>query len=110
MSPLFPGILIHLRCQHDEKPRADHFSTILDEFDFSGHVLNEFVCNCALPYPEEDLPEVRKAAALTCCSIFRRDPVYFQGFNNVMEAFRDIIDKLLKCVLLTWMRQCDNLS
>jgi phosphatidylinositol kinase/protein kinase (PI-3 family) len=86
--------------------------TILGEFDFSGmlpagyyfakaftrvtgHVLNEFVRNCALPYLEEDHPEVRKASALTCCSVFRRDPICFQGSNNSIEIISDVIDKLL---------------
>ncbi|KAN0137000.1 atypical/PIKK/FRAP protein kinase [Lactarius tabidus] len=69
--------------------------TILGEFDFSGHVLNEFVRNCALPYLEEDFPEVRKAAALTCCSVFRRDPICFQGSNNSIDVISDVIDKLL---------------
>jgi FKBP12-rapamycin complex-associated protein len=62
---------------------------------FIGHVLNEFVRNCALPYLEEDFPEVRKAAALTCCSVFRRDPICFQGSNNSIEVISDVIDKLL---------------
>jgi len=61
----------------------------------SGHVLNEFVRNCALPYLEEDHLEVRKAAALTCCSVFRRDPIGFQGSNNSIEIISDVIDKLL---------------
>ena len=61
----------------------------------AGHVLNEFVRNCALPYLEEDHLEVRKAAALTCCSVFRRDPIGFQGSNNSIEIISDVIDKLL---------------
>ncbi|KAI0272361.1 atypical/PIKK/FRAP protein kinase [Gloeopeniophorella convolvens] len=69
--------------------------TILGEFDFSGHILNAFVRSCALPYLEEDQPEVRKAAALTCCSVFRRDPICFQGSNNSIEIISDVIDKLL---------------
>lgn len=86
--------------------------TILGEFDFTGmfpvgyqfleiftrvtgHVLNEFVRNCALPYLEEDHLDVRKAAALTCCSVFRRDPIGFQGSNNSIEIISDVIDKLL---------------
>jgi serine/threonine-protein kinase mTOR len=60
-----------------------------------GHVLNEFVRNCALPYLEEDHLDVRKAAALTCCSVFRRDPIGFQGSNNSIEIISDVIDKLL---------------
>ena len=85
--------------------------TILGEFDFSGtvlgsstpgdvypslgHILNEFVRNCALPYLEEDHLEVRKAAAQTCCSAFRRDPIGYQGSNNSIEIISDVIDKLL---------------
>ncbi len=52
----------------------------------AGHVLNEFVRNCALPYLEEDH---------LCCSVFRRDPIGFQGSNNSIEIISDVIDKLL---------------
>ena len=47
----------------------------LGSFDFSGHILNEFVRSCALPYLEDDHPDIRKAAALTCCRLFVRDPI-----------------------------------
>ncbi|KAJ7174943.1 phosphatidylinositol 3-kinase [Mycena crocata] len=42
----------------------------LGSFDFSGHVLTEFAQTNALPYVEDDAPEVRRAAALACCRLF----------------------------------------
>ncbi|KAK7686283.1 hypothetical protein QCA50_010507 [Cerrena zonata] len=69
--------------------------TILGSFDFSGHILNEFVRNCALPYLEEDNAEVRRAAALTCCRLFMRDPICYQASNHSIEIIGDVIDKLL---------------
>ncbi|KAJ6525906.1 phosphatidylinositol 3-kinase [Mycena vulgaris] len=42
----------------------------LGSFDFSGHVLTEFAQSNALPYVEDDVPEVRRAAALACCRLF----------------------------------------
>ncbi|KAJ7667024.1 phosphatidylinositol 3-kinase [Mycena rosella] len=42
----------------------------LGTFDFSGHVLTEFAQTNALPYVEDDAPEVRRAAALACCRLF----------------------------------------
>ncbi|KAI0064021.1 atypical/PIKK/FRAP protein kinase [Artomyces pyxidatus] len=67
----------------------------LGSFNFSGHILNEFVRNCALPYLEEDHPEVRRAAALTCCRVFARDSICYQGSNHSIEIISDVLDKLL---------------
>ncbi|EJF64386.1 atypical/PIKK/FRAP protein kinase [Dichomitus squalens LYAD-421 SS1] len=69
--------------------------TTLHTFDFSGHVLNEFVHDCALPYLDQDHPEVRRAAALTCCRLFVRDPICYQASNHSIEIISDVIDKLL---------------
>lgn len=86
--------------------------TTLGSFDFSGksnytvdiqllttilagHVLNEFVRNCALPYLENDTPEVRRAAALTCCRLFVRDPICYQASSHAIEIISDVLDKLL---------------
>ncbi|KAI0040710.1 atypical/PIKK/FRAP protein kinase [Auriscalpium vulgare] len=67
----------------------------LGSFDFTGHVLNEFVRNCALEYLEEDHAEVRRAAALTCCSVFARDSISYQASNHSVEIISDVLDKLL---------------
>ncbi|KAJ7026840.1 FAT domain-containing protein [Mycena alexandri] len=48
----------------------------LGSFDFSGHILTEFVQTNALPYVEDDAPEVRRAAALACCRLFGGTPAY----------------------------------
>jgi FKBP12-rapamycin complex-associated protein len=60
-----------------------------------GHVLNEFVRNCALPYLEEESSEVRQAAALTCCRLFDKDPICYQASNHSIEIVGDVLDKLL---------------
>ncbi|KAF7324662.1 Serine/threonine-protein kinase TOR [Mycena kentingensis (nom. inval.)] len=44
--------------------------TILGTFDFSGHILTEFAQTNALPYIEDDAPEVRRAAAGACVRLF----------------------------------------
>lgn len=60
-----------------------------------GHILNEFVRDCVLPYLSEDNPEVRRAAAETCCRLFVRDPIVYQASNHSIEIISDVIDKLL---------------
>ena len=63
--------------------------------DLTGHILNEFVRDNALPYLEEDHPGVRQAAALTCCRLFVKDPICYQASNHSIEIVSDVIDKLL---------------
>lgn len=67
----------------------------LGSFDFSGHVLNEFVRDCAIKYVEDDKPEVRKAAALTCCQLFVRDPICYQTSNHAIQVVGEVMEKLL---------------
>ena len=62
---------------------------------FLGHILNEFVRQCALPYLEDDNAEVRKAAALTCCELFIKDPICYQSSSHAIEVISDVLDKLL---------------
>ncbi|KDR80665.1 hypothetical protein GALMADRAFT_222261 [Galerina marginata CBS 339.88] len=69
--------------------------TTLGSFDFSGHILNEFVRSCALPYLEDDNPEVRRASALTCCRLFVKDPICYQASSHAIEVISDVLDKLL---------------
>lgn len=63
--------------------------------DLTGHVLNEFVRDNALPYLEDDNPAIRQAAALTCCHLFIKDPICYQASNHSIEIVGDVIDKLL---------------
>ncbi|OSX64010.1 hypothetical protein POSPLADRAFT_1065405 [Postia placenta MAD-698-R-SB12] len=67
----------------------------LRDFDFSGHVLNAFIRDCALPYLEEDNAGVRRVAAETCCRLFMRDPIVYQASNHSIEIISDVIDKVL---------------
>ncbi|KAH8902209.1 phosphatidylinositol 3-kinase tor2 [Coniochaeta sp. PMI_546] len=67
----------------------------LGSFDFSGHVLNEFVRDVAIKYVEDDDPEIREAAALTCCQLYVRDPIVNQSSYHALQVVADVIEKLL---------------
>ncbi|KAJ7429881.1 phosphatidylinositol 3-kinase [Mycena galericulata] len=67
----------------------------LGTFDFSGHVLNEFVRSCALPYLEEDNADIRRAAAITCCRLFVRDPIFYSSSSHAIQVISDVLNKLL---------------
>ena len=67
----------------------------LGSFDFSGHVLNEFVRDVAIKYVEDDDPEIREAAALTCCQLYVRDPIVNQTSYHAIQVVSEVIEKLL---------------
>ncbi|KAH8586165.1 phosphatidylinositol 3-kinase-like protein tor2 [Bisporella sp. PMI_857] len=67
----------------------------LGSFDFSGHVLNEFVRDVAIKYVEDDNPDIREAAALTCCQLYVRDPIVNQTSYHAIQVVSDVIEKLL---------------
>ncbi|KAI1098365.1 FAT-domain-containing protein [Jackrogersella minutella] len=67
----------------------------LGSFDFSGHILNEFVRDVAIKYVEYDDPEIREAAALTCCQLYVRDPIVNQTSYHALQVVGDVIEKLL---------------
>ncbi|KAG5980720.1 hypothetical protein E4U55_003721 [Claviceps digitariae] len=67
----------------------------LGSFDFSGHVLNEFVRDVAVKYVEDEDPEIREAAALTCCQLYIRDPIVNQTSYHSLQVVGDVIEKLL---------------
>jgi FKBP12-rapamycin complex-associated protein len=67
----------------------------LGSFDFTGHVLNEFVRDVAIRYVEADNSEIRKRAALTCCQLFVKDPIVHQTSTHATKVVGDIIEKLL---------------
>ncbi|KAF4581337.1 phosphatidylinositol kinase- protein kinase tor1 [Pleurotus pulmonarius] len=69
--------------------------TTLGEFDFGGHVLSDLVRICAMPYLESDSPQVRQAAAVTCCRLFVEDPICYQASNRAIETLSDVLEKLL---------------
>ena len=67
----------------------------LGSFDFSGHVLNEFVRDVAIKYVEDDNPDIREAAALTCCQLYVRDPIVNQTSHHALQVVSEVIEKLL---------------
>ena len=67
----------------------------LGSFDFSGHILNEFVRDVAISYVENDNAEIRKASALTCCQLFVHDPIINQTSTHSIQVVNEVIDKLL---------------
>ncbi|RKF83441.1 Serine/threonine-protein kinase tor2 [Golovinomyces cichoracearum] len=67
----------------------------LGSFEFSGHVLNEFVRDVAIKYVEDENPEIREAAALTCCQLYVKDPVINQTSYHAIQVVSDVIEKLL---------------
>ncbi|KAI8819891.1 armadillo-type protein [Fimicolochytrium jonesii] len=69
--------------------------TTLGGFDFAGYMLHELIRECAVSYLEDDNPEVRKAAALTCCQLLGRDPICYQTSNHAIQVVGDILEKLL---------------
>ncbi|KAK8146497.1 phosphatidylinositol kinase- protein kinase tor1 [Beauveria asiatica] len=67
----------------------------LGSFDFTGHILNEFVRDVAIKYVEDEDPEIRAAAALTCCQLYVRDPIVNQTSYHALQVVGDVIEKLL---------------
>lgn len=60
-----------------------------------GHVLNEFVRDTALRYVDNNNPVIRKAAALTCCQIYIRDPIIHQTSFHAMRVVGEVVERLL---------------
>ncbi|KAH6692211.1 phosphatidylinositol 3-kinase tor2 [Plectosphaerella plurivora] len=67
----------------------------LGSFDFSGHVLNEFVRDVAIKYVEDEDHEIREAAALTCCQLYVSDPIVNQTSHYALQVVGDVIERLL---------------
>ena len=71
----------------------------LGSFDFKGHMLNEFVRDVALRYIKNPRPEIRKAAALTCCQIYVQDPIIQQTSFHAIGVVRQVISQLLSAAI-----------
>jgi FKBP12-rapamycin complex-associated protein len=48
-----------------------------------------------MKYVEDDNTEVRKAAALTCCQLFVRDPICYQTSNHAIQVVGEVMERLL---------------
>src|SRR5215471_9326887 len=53
---------------------------------YIGHVLNEFVRDVAITFVDNDNPEIRKAAVLTCCQLFVHDPIINQTSGHSIQV------------------------
>ncbi len=49
----------------------------------------------AIQYVNDDHPEIRKAAALTSCQLFVRDPIVHQTSVHAIQVVSDVMEKLL---------------
>lgn len=67
----------------------------LGSFDFSGHILNEFVRDVAITFVNNDNPEIRRASALTCCQLFVNDPIISQTSAHSIQVVGEVISSLL---------------
>ncbi|KAG5961236.1 hypothetical protein E4U57_007788 [Claviceps arundinis] len=67
----------------------------LGSFDFGAHILNEFVRDVAVKYVDDEDPEIREAAALTCCQLYIRNPIVNQTSYHSLQVVSDVIEKLL---------------
>jgi FKBP12-rapamycin complex-associated protein len=74
-------------------PDPTHGENVLT--DSGGHVLNEFVRDVAIKYVEDDDPEIREAAALTCCQLYVRDPIVNQTSYHALQVVADVVETLL---------------
>lgn len=58
-------------------------------------MLHEFVRDCVVYYLDDDNAEIRKAAAVTACQLFIRDPICYQTSAHAIEVMRDVLGRLL---------------
>jgi FKBP12-rapamycin complex-associated protein len=68
---------------------------VTDVSNRSGHTLNEFVRDAALPFLEHDSPDVRKEAVLASTQLFISDPICQQTSSHSIEIVSDVLEKLL---------------
>ena len=71
----------------------------LGSFDFTGYNLNEFVRDFVVGYLDDDIPEIRKSAALTCCNILVKDPQNFFATSRTSAIVAEVLSKLLSVAI-----------
>ena len=71
----------------------------LGSFDFKGLTLNEFVRDVAIRYIKSPNPEIRKAAALTCCQIYIEDPIIMQTSFHALGIVRSVVTQLISAAV-----------
>jgi len=76
----------------------------LGTFDFSGHLLAEFLRDRVAIYMEDDSAEVRRAAAITCCQVLVRELSSLPQ-SNAYES--QLVNEILEKVLMTGIADPD---
>ncbi|KAF9352686.1 phosphatidylinositol kinase- protein kinase tor1 [Mortierella sp. NVP85] len=67
----------------------------LGSFNFSGHMLHEFVRDSCVVYLDDENANIRRAAAQTCCQLFAGDPIIFQTSAHAVQVVDEVLEKLL---------------
>lgn len=67
----------------------------LGSFDFSGHILNEFVRDVAITFVNNGNYQIRRASALTCCQLFINDPIISQSSAHSLQVVGEVMSSLL---------------
>ncbi|SCZ93158.1 BZ3500_MvSof-1268-A1-R1_Chr6-2g08497 [Microbotryum saponariae] len=57
--------------------------------------LGEFVRDHVIHYVEDDNPDIRRAAALSCCQVLSNDPIVTQASNHAIKLMNEVLEKLL---------------
>lgn len=95
--------------EHRDPATIELALEILGSFNFKGifqvnkasaseaveHSLGEFIRDHIIRYVEDDNPDVRRAAALSCCSVLANDPVVSQMSNHAIKLVNEVLEKLL---------------
>ncbi|KAI4162793.1 MAG: hypothetical protein LQ342_003510 [Letrouitia transgressa] len=92
--PAFAKDFVPTAPEHKDEEVALALGT-LGSFEFAGHQLNEFVRDVAIRYVESHNPQIRRAAALTCCRIYVRDPIIHQTSLHAIRTVADVVERLL---------------
>ncbi|KAM0787611.1 hypothetical protein ACM66B_003678 [Microbotryomycetes sp. NB124-2] len=57
--------------------------------------LSEFIREHVIRFVEDDNPDVRRAATLSCCQVLSNDPVVTQTSNHAIKLVNEVLEKLL---------------
>lgn len=59
------------------------------------HSLGEFIRDHVARYVEDENPDIRRAAAISCCSVLATDPVVGQTSNHAIRLVNEVLERLL---------------
>ena len=91
--PAFAKDLNYNNADHKESDIVLALTT-LGTFEFET-ALNEFVRDVAMQYTDNNSSQIRKAAALTCCQLYVKDPIVKQTSFHAIRVVSDVLGKLL---------------